>query len=509
MDSPPTLPTPSPPVDPITEIAACLADPFYFIDSYCQIYDPTPGIAAWVPFKLWREQLRALDTLHANRLTIALKARQLGFSWLVICYALYLMIFEPAATVLMFSKRDNEAIELLAFRMIGVYDRLPAWLRPATTVRNGHELRFDNGSRAMAFPTTGGRSYTGTFVIVDEADFVPDLNNLMNAVKPTIDAGGKLVLVSTIDKSKPLSVFKRIYQGTRSKSNDYAGIFCSWRARPDRDEAWYEAQARDIQTRTGALDDLWQEYPDTPTEALAPKVLDKRIPPAWIERCFKDGAAIPECDLPLEVPPVPGLVVYRVPRLDMRVVCGADPAEGNPNSDDSAATFMDVATGEEVAAFAGKHEPDVFASYIALVCRWYNLAAVMCERNNHGHAVLLWLREHGGMTLLCGHDGNEGWLSSAKGKALLYNECANAFRLQETTLHSFETCVQLSTIEGNTLRAPDGQHDDRADSYALACVGVVEVTKGGFGESTADARESYVASAPRGVFLGDMGSEDE
>ena len=46
-----------------------------------------------------------------HRLTVVLKARQLGFSWLVVCYSLWLMMFRSSATVLLFSKRDDEATE--------------------------------------------------------------------------------------------------------------------------------------------------------------------------------------------------------------------------------------------------------------------------------------------------------------------------------------------------------------------------------------------------------------
>jgi hypothetical protein len=94
----------------------------------------------------------------------------------------------------------------------------------------------------------------------------------------------------------------------------------------------------------------------------------------------------------------------------------------------------------------------------------------LVERNNHGHAVLLWLREHGALWRLLGHDNREGWLSSAKGKALLYDTAADAFRNSETVLHSLATFTELASIEGSSLRAPDGEPDDRADSYALACV---------------------------------------
>ncbi len=124
-----------------------------------------------------------------------------------------------------------------------------------------------------------------------------------------------------------------------------------------------------------------------------------------------------------------------------------------------------------MAELAGKFEPSVFADYAYQLARWFNRADVLVERNNHGHAVLLWLRDHGrGLQLLAGHDGQPGWLSSSLGKAQLYDKCAEGFKNAELTLHSFATYIQVASIDGSTLRAPDGQPDDRADALALACV---------------------------------------
>jgi hypothetical protein len=61
-------------------------------------------------------------------------------------------------------------------------------------------------------------------------------------------------------------------------------------------------------------------------------------------------------------------------------------------------------------------------------------------------------------------------LTNSKGKALLYSAVADAFRERQTFLHSIATFTQLASIEGSTLRAPEGEADDRAISYALACV---------------------------------------
>lgn len=461
-----------PPVITEREIIACGLDPFRFIDGYVCVYDAISG--EWIPFKLWPAQAEALDSIHANYLTVILKARQLGFTWLMLAYALWHMLFHPVATVLLFSRRDDEAVDMLNFRMGGMYDRLPPELKArAEIVDNDHEWELSNGSRAMAFPTTAGDSYTASLVLVDEADLVPNLSRLLAAVKPTIDAGGRLILLSRADKSTPESEFKRTYREAKKGSIPWKSIFVPWHAHPERNQAWYARQKADILHRTGTLDGLHEQYPDSDVEALSPRTLDKRVAPDWLRQCYREIAP----SLPEGCPSIPGLEVYVPPQPGRNYLIGADPAEGNPTSDDSALTVLDRDSGEEMAALAGKFQPAVLAAHADAVGRWYNKADLMVERNNHGHAVLLWLRDNSKLRRLKGLDGNEGWLSSTRGKAVMYDATADAFRESETILHSFATFTQLASIEGTSLRAPDGQHDDRADSFALGVAAIVHTRK--------------------------------
>jgi hypothetical protein len=225
-------------------------------------------------------------------------------------------------------------------------------------------------------------------------------------------------------------------------------------------------------SRTGAEDDLHEQYPATDAEALAPRSLDKRLPAEWLARCYRPPQPVSGSYRPSQGPPaIPGLAVYLAPISGRRYVLGADPAEGNPTSDDSALEVLDVETGEEIASLAGRFEPATFAAQVDAVGRWYNHAAVMVERNNHGHAVLLWLRDNSGLTRLCGPDGHVGWLTTTKGKALLYDRTGEDLRDGQTIIHGLETFSQLASVEGSTLRAPEGQHDDRATAFALALVG--------------------------------------
>lgn len=482
------------------ELARCYHSYVYFVNNYCHIYDSVEK--AWIPFTLWQAQRSALRDIHEHQLTVILKARQLGISWLSLSYALWQILFRPIAAVSVFSRRETDAAYLIGKeRLRGMFDALPPWMKMGhiSTTDSVLEWVLENGSSVRAFSTNSGDGYVSTLAIVDEADLSPDLNKLMRSVKPTIDNGGKLILLSRTNKSEPESEFKNIYRGAKGGENGWHPIFIPWHAHPGRDKEWYERQKRDILSRTGSVDDLYEQYPETDVQALSSKTLDKRIPPLWLEACFEEMK-------PLRLrhaPSLPDLNIYIAPQPGARYVLGADPAEGNPNSDDSACTVIDVENGEEVANLVGKYEPAIFASYIAQVSAFYNHAPAMVERNNHGHSVIQWLEEHARrVKLLLGHDAEThkkdkkaknrrkslkaGWLSSTLGKTILYTICTDHFRNSARfddeegrsplkVLHSAQTFHQLAGIESATLSAPKGQHDDRADSYALAQAGRIQV----------------------------------
>ncbi len=237
-----TLARPRPPTraEIEAEKAKCAADPVYFINRYCKIYDSVQ--AKWIPFTLWDAQIEALQTVIDNKYTVVLKARQEGLSWLLgDAYPLWQMIFTPIAKILMFSQRDDEAKALLA-RMKGTngsdctFSLLPDWLKPRVVIDNEHEFQLDNGSNAQALPATaGGRSNAATYVFIDEADYIEGLAGLITAAQPTVDAGrNKMVVCSTRDKDKSDSTFQRLYKATKDVNSQWKGVFLAWYARPDR-----------------------------------------------------------------------------------------------------------------------------------------------------------------------------------------------------------------------------------------------------------------------------------
>jgi hypothetical protein len=97
---------------------------------------------------------------------------------------------------------------------------------------------------------------------------------------------------------------------------------------------------------------------------------------------------------------------------------------------------------------------------------------VLVERNNHGHAVLLWLREFSSVRVLKGLDGKPGWVTSGSSKPLAFDHAAEVLRDEGTRIRDRQTLAQLGAIVGATLAAPSGQHDDRAMAHVLVLAAV-------------------------------------
>jgi len=167
----------------------------------------------------------------------------------------------------------------------------------------------------------------------------------------------------------------------------------------------------------------------------------------------------------------PFLTVHVPPQPGHAYVIGADPAEGNPQSDESAAVVLDLANGEQVATLGLRCDPEMFAVHLNRLAKAYGSfpcdAGILVERNNHGHAVLLVLRQLGAY-LLPGLDREPGWATTGASKSILFDRATTDIREGGLRLHDETTFWQLTAIDGATLAAPPGQHDDRAIACVLA-----------------------------------------
>ncbi len=430
----------------------------------------------WVEVDLWPSQLDVVDLMDRSNNLIVLKARQLGLTWLCVFEIVWMMILKPGLQVGVYSLREEEAAAVIQ-RIKDVFDRVqPHWRRRgggSPEKDNNTHWRMGNGSAVRGFSSRSGDSYTLGYVLVDEADLIDNLDQVLRKAEPTLSGGGYIRLVSRSDKTRPDSLFKKMYRAAIAGEGKWSAAFLPWWARPGRTEAWYQQERKTSLATRGNLDFVYEQYPASPSEALAPSESDKRFPMAWVEQCSKLSPSLAADDVAASVA---GLMVWELPDNNERYFIGADPAEGNPTSDDSAAQVVN-ASGRQVARIRGRHQPAQLAHAVSILSAWYSTghrgefrhAPVLVERNNHGHAVILALQNlYPEVPVAIGRDGHPGWLSNAKGNAALYDDLADSLRGKEVLIRDEETAIQLQLIQGADLSAPEGMMDDAADAFALA-----------------------------------------
>lgn len=408
--------------------------------------------------------------LMTTRLVVILKARQLGISWICCWYALWLCFFQPGKVVLCFSKGQSEANELLR-RIKDLYDRLPDWMRqagPALIKGNTEELVWANGSRVRSLPASqgAGRGHTASLVILDEAAFLQFADQLFTALKPTIDAGGQLVVISTANGIGNL--FHRLWTKAIAGHNAFTAIFLPWWSRPGRDAAWYAAQLAEYTDPQMVK----QEYPSSAQEAflVSGRV---RFAQEWVlAQTANVRPGLDRARWPRALLGIPGLTVYALPRVNRRCLLAADVAEGLDSGDYSAATLIDADSWEELAHLHGHWEPDAYAGYLAQLAATYG-ATIVVERNNHGHAVLTALKLARVPRIGLGADGRPGWHTTTKTKPQSIDLLASALRDGTATIRTQATLDELQVYRvgptGDT-GAPAGYHDDRVMSWAIALI---------------------------------------
>jgi len=469
-----------------TEIDRCAASAAYFADTFAVIDDTQGESSAAMPFRLWPDQWRVMEDLQNERLTVILKARQLGITWLVCVFALWLCIFKPGRLVLLFSKGQLEANEMLR-RIKAVYDRLPDWIKAYCPHRPGDadtksEFGFANGSLIRSLPATkgAGRSFTASLAIFDECAWMAWGSELYRAAKPTIDAGGRLIVLSTANGLGGL--FHSLWTKAVAKINDFKAIFLPWSSRPGRDDAWYAKV-------TSESDDpalIPQEYPANALEAFISSGR-LRFLAAWLQKQAANVAQPISLDLfgesladladgSLRLYATPDEIKKRA--AGGRLIISADVAEGKqrdgvPVGDYSAAVLVDAA-GVEWGTLHGRWEPDEYARRLWIIAREFG-AWVLVERNNHGHAVLVGLNHRqafGDVVILSGVDGSQGWLTTAATKPTAVSGLAARLRDGWMRIRTQATLDELQvyrvTATGGT-ESPPGYHDDLVMAWANLC----------------------------------------
>jgi len=477
----------------------CEADPEYFFETYLKVRHPSRGR---IPLILRDAQKDALSVMSREDKSLFLKARQVGFSTLMAAYTLWLAMFHDDVLIVMLSKAQREAQDLLR-KAVYAYDQLPQWVKnrgPNVRHRTLQKLAFENESEIESLPSREdpARGKSVSLVIVDEWAFLENPEEAWASIEPIVDIGGRLIGLSTANGWGEF--FHTQWVGARAGTNGFVPRFYPYDAVPERDDAWYESK------KDSMLEwQLHQEYPRDEDEAFIKSgnvVFDTemlmKLPsrePDYTGALVQLGESAKN----FEFRPGKGgpLEVWEKPDPTHAYVVGADVAEGLEHGDFSSAHVVDVNTGWVVATWHGHIEADLFGEMtLAQLGWWYGTALVGVESNNHGLSTLQGLRRTGYQRIYHRRVLDEatrkqgvklGWRTDRKTKPLMIDELARAVRMSEVLCLDDKTIFEMKTYVRDEKGQMSGSpHDDRVMSFALAVQMLVYAHAAEFKTRTSD-----------------------
>jgi hypothetical protein len=220
------------------EYVKCAANPVYFMKKYAKIQHPVRGK---ILFELWNFQEDVLKDFRDHRYNICLKSRQLGISTLIAGYSLWLMLFQTDQNILVIATKQETAKNLVT-KVRVMYDNLPSWLKTSVVEDNKLSLRLKNGSqiKAVSAAADAARSEALSLLIIDEAAFIDNIEEIWASAQSTINTGGSAIINSTPNGVG--NFYHKQWVNAKTGTSAFNPIFLHWTVHPERDQAWRDQQ---------------------------------------------------------------------------------------------------------------------------------------------------------------------------------------------------------------------------------------------------------------------------
>lgn len=233
----------------------------------------------------------------------------------------------------------------------------------------------------------------------------------------------------------------------------------------DQKMAWYEWKLRELREN---LSMMQQEYPSEPSE------------------CFQATSGAIFNNVQLRVNPswqalqLDGLYIYKLithPQPTFHYVLGGDPSGGTGN-DDAAITIFCVETGEQVLELHyNRINPIRFGELTCQLGKQYNDAFLVTESNNHGAAVIPYLRDNYQKDRIYKRKYATattppiyGWNNTATNKHALVGLMIED--LDQITLYGVQTVKELKNFEETESGKMGGKEDNLVIATGLAMLGL-------------------------------------
>jgi hypothetical protein len=248
-----------------------------FCDKFVIIYDQKARLE--VPMDLFEGQREVVPDLVKGAWLVLLKGRQLGLTWLLVAYVVWLITYRRRLTCIIVNQQKEYAQDFIT-RVKDTIDRLPPWLQKDITTNNKESIELKAAPnkilvRAIVGGQKAGRSMTVDLAILDEASRIPELDKTMTAIQPGVEsAGGQIVALSS--SAGPQGYFYESWRGSYGDDgellrpdgrgpNGFKPIFIHWSKRKGRTPEWYAREKEKLDAISPVA--IKQEHPENPQEA--------------------------------------------------------------------------------------------------------------------------------------------------------------------------------------------------------------------------------------------------
>jgi hypothetical protein len=462
------------------EIIKCCHSFSYFCHKYVKILHPMKGL---IPFVMYKYQHKVINDYNNYRFNVISKFRQGGLTTVTLLWGLWRCMFQLDQQIMLLSKTDREATDI--GQMIDrAVENLPQWLKPKKDGKwNDHLKMFtETGSAVKFYSPEAARGKSVTFLIVDEAAFIPDMENHWKAMWPVLSTGGSCTLVSTVNGIG--NWYHQIYVDAKENRNKFHIIDLDYWEHPDYNNPEWVAEQKAQLKEKGFLQEVLREFLGTGNTYFSSKIIrqlmdqtvnnnpSRKLFPKWanktgfVSNIEKDG----NCG---------ALWMWKEPVDGHEYIIGADCAEGQgENNDNSAFQVIDSATLEQVAEFySNTVEPHIFAQILNELGVYYNNAIVVVENMGPGSAVLSNLQH----TLFYenlyyeekkGKSTNPGIKINQTNRPIFLESLQNRLMNETIRINSIRFANELGTFEYNAVtkkaQAQKGKHDDSIMSMCIA-----------------------------------------
>lgn len=356
------------------EYIHCLQDSAHFIKKYTMIQHPTRGR---IPFHLFQFQEKVAHIFQnenvANKYIVINKSRQLGVSTLVAGYALWMILFHKDKNVLVIATKQETAKNMIT-KVQFMYEHLPSWLKLPTINDNKLSLKLSNGSQIKAVSAAGdsGRSEAVSLLIIDEAAFIEDIEDIFPSAQQTLATGGKCIVVST-----PKGVgnwFHQTFTKAELNENGFLPIKLPWFVHPERDQSWRDEQDKLLGSKKMAAQEC-----DCNFEASGDTVIDPEILSFYEKTYVKD---------PIEQRGIThDLWLWEYPDYTKSYMIVADVSRGD-DKDYSTFHILDIVDFRQVGEFKSKIPTRDFARVLISTGIEWNNALLVIENSSIGWDVV-------------------------------------------------------------------------------------------------------------------------